>query len=303
MEKTFTSPLIETNELAKLLAEKPKNLTIVNTNFGFIPEILSFRPADTWSAIFKEERIPTARFVNIGIIGDKSQSLPNMLPTLEVFTNLMKELDIGRNDHIVCYGDEEMIGPCRGYWMFKVYGFPNVQMMNGTFAKWKKEGFSIEKGDETWKGETRERKEEDFKFELNKHLVVYMEDLRSLIKEDKMDTLCLVDARPESKFKGEHPDPKGNKVGHIPGAYNIVFSDFLNPEATLKTPEEIKAIVESKKIDISKPVRTTCGSGMSACVLFMGFSLIGAKDLGVYDGSWAEWGRHAENPVETTIRS
>ena len=290
MELTSSSPLIETSEVAKLVSENSKNLTIVNANFGFKPEVFSFRPHDTWADTFKQERIPTARFLNTGLIGDSSQGLVNMLPTPEVFVKTMKELGIGKNDHIICYGDEGAIGPCRVYWMFKVFGLPNVQVMNGTFKKWKKEALPIEKGDETWQADKRERTEDDFNFTLNKNMVASMEQLLNLVKEDKTKTETLVDARTAEKFD----------AGHIPGASNILFYDFLGIDEVFKSPQEINTIVNAKNIDINKPVKTSCGSGMTACVLAMGFNLIGAKDVAVYDGSWFEWSKHPENPVEKT---
>lgn len=283
-----SSLLIETSELAKLVSSNMKNLTIVDGNFGFKPEVFSFRPHDTWNETYKQERIPTARFINTGAIGDASQNLPNMLPTLETFTKTMRELDVGKNDHIIVYGDEGAIGPCRLYWMFKVFGLPNVQLMNGTFAKWKREGLPVEKGDETWQNSRRDRNDEDFQFTLNKNLVVDMDYVRNVVKEDRTKSVNLIDARTEEKFNG----------GHVPGAHNILFYEFLGADEAFKSPEEIRAIVETKKIDISQPVRTSCGSGMTACVLWTGFNLIGAKDTAVYDGSWAEWSKHTDNPIE-----
>jgi thiosulfate/3-mercaptopyruvate sulfurtransferase len=43
---------------------------------------------------------------------------------------------------------------------------------------------------------------------------------------------------------------------------------------------------------------TTCGSGVTACVLALGLQLVGRHDVAVYDGSWTEWGGRADVPVE-----
>jgi len=298
MIKNHMRSLIDVKDLAKLFLEKPTNLTMVNANFGFDYKTHIIRAADTWADNFKKERIPTSRFVNISQIGDTSQGLPNMLPTFENFTKIMKDLDIGKNDHVVCYGDEGIVGPSRAWWMFKVFGFPNVQVMNGTYWKWKQAGYECESGEERWKSIKRKRKDDEFKFDFNKGMVRNMAQVLDWIQNDGKKKSSIVDARSEGRFAGEHPDPKGLKVGHIPGSNNINFLDFINHDDTYKSVDELTTLLKNKKVDLSKPVVTSCGSGMTSCVALFGIHLAGAKDLAVYDGSWSEWAKHKENPVE-----
>ena len=104
------------------------------------------KPADTWGDAFNNERIPGARFIHLGKIGDTSEGLPLMLPTPETFNKLARDLDIGVNDHVVVYGDEVVVGACRAWWMFRVFGFKNVQVLNGNFKKYKAEGNPVETG-------------------------------------------------------------------------------------------------------------------------------------------------------------
>lgn len=73
-----------------------------------------------------------------------------MLPHIDAYFNYMRELDIGLNDYVVFYGDENIVGPSRAWWMFNVFGFPYVSVMDGTFKKWKQEGHKVETGRETW---------------------------------------------------------------------------------------------------------------------------------------------------------
>ncbi len=296
----LSKPLIETGELAKIVKSKSKNLTIVNANFAIDYKTHVIRPADTWYDIFKNERIPLSRHVNISMIGDKSQGLQNMLPTFNDFTKVMRELDIGKNDHVVCYGDENIVGACRAWWMFKIFGFPNVQVMNGTFNKWKKDAYDVESGEEQWKNNLRERTNKDFEFEFNKELVINMQQIRDSLNNPSND-LCVVDARSEGRFEGRSPDPKGLKVGHIPGAKNIQFTDFLKVEQddTFRLPDEMLTIAKSKNVDFNKYLSMSCGSGMTASVVLLGLYMVGAPRLSIYDGSWSEWAKYAENPVET----
>jgi len=51
-------------------------------------------------------------------------------------------------------------------------------------------------------------------------------------------------------------------------------------------------------VDTGQPVITSCGSGVTACVLALGLSLVGNDHVSVYDGSWTEWGA-SSSPIAT----
>lgn len=291
------SQSISTTELAKLLEEKPKNLTIVDANFGLDSKTWVIAPYTEWDNVFKNERIPTARFVNVSTLSDKSKNLPYMIPPLEQFTQALKDLDIGKNDYVVIYGDQSVVGAVRFWWMLKVFGFTNVHVLNGKFTKWQKEGLPVETGDETWKANKRERTDDDFSFVYNEALVTSMEQIKNLAKDKKIgDTVDLVDARTEEMFLGE----TNQQFGHIPGSKNIVYTDFLDIEndETFKSPEELKKIIESKKVDLTKPIISSCRGGITANVLSFGLSSLGAQNISLYDGAWTEWIKYEDNPIE-----
>ena len=82
------------------------------------------------------------------------------------------------------------------------------------------------------------------------------------------------------------------KRGCIPGSKNIPFKECINPETnTFKTKDELNVIFAKNNVDISRPIVFTCGSGMTACVLGMAYSIISGKNAVVYDGSWSEYGK------------
>jgi thiosulfate/3-mercaptopyruvate sulfurtransferase len=87
--------------------------------------------------------------------------------------------------------------------------------------------------------------------------------------------------------------------GHIPGSVNLPFTDLLDPkDKTLLPAEAIAARFRKAGVDLAAPVVTSCGSGVTAAVLAFGLHLIGHGDVALYDGSWAEWGRPGDTPVE-----
>jgi thiosulfate/3-mercaptopyruvate sulfurtransferase len=111
----------------------------------------------------------------------------------------------------------------------------------------------------------------------------------------------IIDARSASRFAGAEPEPRpGCRPGHIPGSLNAHYDAMLNPaDKTVKNTDGLKALFEGAGVDLEKPVVTTCGSGVTACMLALGLHLIGKHDVAVYDGSWAEWGTAEDTPVET----
>ena len=90
------------------------------------------------------------------------------------------------------------MGACRAYWMFKVFGINNVSILDGTFAKWKAEGFPIETGNPAWRPRNN-RTEEEFEFTFNQHLVTDMNQVLSFLKENSHS---IIDARAADRFTG-----------------------------------------------------------------------------------------------------
>ncbi len=110
----------------------------------------------------------------------------------------------------------------------------------------------------------------------------------------------IFDARGAGRFKGEEPEPReGMRSGHIPGSGNVPYSSLLNQDGTVKAPEDVRAIFADAGLDFDRPVITSCGSGVTACILALALEHLGKTDVAVYDGSWAEWGTSGDVDVET----
>jgi len=111
----------------------------------------------------------------------------------------------------------------------------------------------------------------------------------------------VLDARSAGRFDGTEPEPReGLRGGHIPGSKNLPYTALLNDaDKTFRQAEELNAAFSGAGIDLKKPVITSCGSGITACVLAFGLHLLGHQRVAVYDGSWTEWALDEELPVET----
>jgi thiosulfate/3-mercaptopyruvate sulfurtransferase len=132
---------------------------------------------------------------------------------------------------------------------------------------------------------------------MNASLVRDIDDMKEVLAKKSAQ---IVDARPLGRFTGSEPEPRpGLRCGHLPGARNVPSQSLINDDGTLKGAPELSKIFAAAGIDPSRPVVTTCGSGVTASILSLALAVLGQTNAAVYDGSWAEWGANNALPIES----
>ncbi len=241
-------------------------------------------------AEYEASHIPGARFFDIDEISDSDSSLPHMAPQPEKFASRARSMGVGDGHQVVVYDGAGLFSAARVWWLFRHMGKTDVAVLDGGFPKWVAEGLPVE-------NLAPQIQSRHMTARRNAALV---SDLPHVLATFKTGAAQIVDARSPNRFRGEVPEPRpGLRHGHIPGSRNVYFNDLLNPDRTLKPESELRKVFVDGGVDLSCPVITTCGSGITAAVVSLALEKLGHRNHSLYDGSWAEWGMSSEVPIET----
>jgi thiosulfate/3-mercaptopyruvate sulfurtransferase len=233
--------------------------------------------------------IPGAVFMDLAELVDSTAAIENTLPPPEKFASRMQTLGLGDGSRIVLYDDSAIKSAARAWFMLKLFGAQSVAILDGGLAKWQAEGRPLKAGQE----DLRER-----------HYTAWSDPARVRTKTDLLANLAhgteqVIDARGAARFKGTEADPRPAIArGHIPGSRNLPYTALYNADGTFKDKAALRAAFAEAGVDLSRPIVTTCGSGMTAAVLLFALDLVGKRDAALYDGSWSEWGSDPDCPKQ-----
>jgi thiosulfate/3-mercaptopyruvate sulfurtransferase len=281
MEKQM-HPLVSTDWLAQELG-KPDLVVFDATKY------LPNEPKDGKTE-FLATHIPGARFFDIDQIADPDTDLPHMVPAPGRFAKLLGGLGVGNNARIVFYDQKGLASAARGWWLMGLFGHDTAAVLDGGLPKWLKESRP------TVSGEPPPPTPTDFRADFR---ATRLRGIGDMLRNVSARQEYVVDARAAGRFTGAVPEPRaGMRSGHIPGSRNLPYTDLLQPDGTFRPIPDVRARLTDAGIDGSRTVVTSCGSGVTACILTLGMRIAGLPEGAVYDGSWTEWGGRADTPVE-----
>ena len=234
---------------------------------------------------YKIQHIPKAIFFDLDLNSKKNTELPHMLVEIENWEEIVSKMGIKKNDQIIIYDNSDVASACRCWFNFIYFGHDPelVHVLDGGFRKWtfEKRRVSIDFPD---------IKISNYKCFEKKKLVKN----KNLIDQNiKIQKFKVIDARNKDRFEGKVSEPrKGLRSGNIKNSFCIPFNECFNENKTFKNKEELQNIFKLCLENINeKKIVFSCGSGVTACVLALAYSLINDRYLPcIYDGSWAEYG-------------
>ena len=235
---------------------------------------------------YQEQHIKNAIFFDIEKNSDPNTELPHMLTDKKSWEKIVSSMGISNNDTVVIYDNSDVVSSCRCWYNFIYFGHQKnlVYVLDGGIKKWKLENRpttnNLEKNEIS-----------SYKAYENKELVKNKIQINENLKKKEF---ILIDARSKSRFEGKEPEPRKElKSGSIPKSYCLPFKELINEDNSFKNKKEIS--LKFKKIlgsELPNNLVFSCGSGITASVLSLAYSLINDKYLPtIYDGSWAEYGR------------
>ena len=242
-------------------------------------------------AEFLRAHIPGARYFDIDEVADQDTDLPHMVPTPGRFAKLMAAMGVNNASRIVFYDQKGLASAARGWWLMGLFGHDQAAVLDGGLPKWMREGRPVTDGP------AANPTPGNF---LPEYRVTRLRGVGDVMRNVASGEELVLDARAAGRFTGATPEPRaGMRSGHIPGSENLPYTDLLNADGTFRSVSDIKARLARASVDGSLPVVTSCGSGVTACILTLGLRLAGMPEGAVYDGSWTEWGGRSDTPVET----
>ena len=274
------------NLISKLVINCEELFTLKNsTNIKIIDCRWYLNKPNKGGLEYKNSHIENAIYFNIEKLSNDSIDLPHMFPTNEQIQKFFRKKGINIDDEIIIYDQTGFFCSGRVWFIFRVFGFKKIRILNGGFSEWTKNNLPVT---------NKIKKTDKSNFICNSFKskkIVNKKELEKIIVKNNCNTK-VIDARPQNRFLGIEKEPRPNlKKGRIKNSINIPF-DVITENMLIKNLDELKHLIfNKKKIKKKNIIVCYCGSGVTACNIIFVLTLLGIKEVKLYDGSWAEWGK------------
>jgi len=241
------------------------------------------------SPTIQDIQIKNARFFDIKFkFSDTKSQFPTAYPTRNQFEKESQKLGINDDSTIVVYDANGIYSSPRVWWLFKSMGHQQIFVLNGGLPEWIKNNYQTEKKSE------KKYLKGNFHIKSNENIVRKFDDIMSNLSSKKE---LVIDVRSKDRFEGNVPEPrKGLRSGQIGNSINLPYTKVLN-NGKFQNKKHLKILFEFLK-DEKRNIVFSCGSGITACVVYLASESILSNSRAVYDGSWTEWATSGQKIVK-----
>ncbi len=232
---------------------------------------------------FAAGHIPGAAYVDL----DRDLAAPrgpgqgrHPLPDAKAFEDAMRRAGVSNERAVVLYDDWGGRASARAWWLLRYFGHPNVRVLDGGWAAWKRAGGEVAI-------ESREPIAGTFTAIPGGMPVVEAGEVRR--------AGVLIDARAPERFRGD-VEPVDPVAGHIPGAVNVPTTSNLDADGKFRTGGELAAEYAKVGATSGADVAVYCGSGVTAAHDVLALEIAGVRAK-LYPGSWSEWITDPSRPI------
>ena len=234
---------------------------------------------------YKKEHIPNAIFFDLDKNSKIDSDLPHMLTDVNSWEKILGNMGIENKDEVVIYDNSDVLSSCRCWYNLIYFGHDPklVHVLNGGLKKWKKEN----------KITNSEKITNKISYYIARENTKMVKNKNEIDKNISNNEFNVIDARSRDRFEGKVAEPRKNlRSGSIKNSFCLPFSELINDDHTFIDKDKILEKFKSTNFDDNKNVVFSCGSGVTATVLALAYSLINVKYMPtIYDGSWAEYGK------------
>lgn len=214
------------------------------------------------------------------------------------FGKIFGEAGLSGREEVVVYEDAMDSGygrSCRGWFILKHLGHPNVRVLHGGYQAW------LESGHPTTAA-TPEVQPRIFPVKPDSNIILTTEEMQRSLDDPHIIKL---DVRDRIEWLGSSSSPYGPdftpRKGRIPGAVWLEWYRLLDQEGNIpffKRPEELRAIFTEAGINAASRVHIYCFKGSRTSCVFIALKMAGIDNIRNYFASWNEWSRDLALPIE-----
>jgi thiosulfate/3-mercaptopyruvate sulfurtransferase len=175
-------------------------------------------------------------------------------------------------------------------WTFRYYGHRDVRILDGGFDKWSAEGRPVSTDVPAYPGAT---------YVAKPVADVYCSLADAKAGQGRSD-FVFWDTRSPGEYEGTAAGfGAPPRLGRIPGAVHLEWTELLDPEAeTFKPASELRQLLESRGITPEKEVASYCNGGARGALAAVVLQILGYGQAKAYAGSFAQWSSQPDTPVE-----